>query len=126
MVRAVSRGLETLMKITYHGPIDAVELAETGQIVERGGTVDVPDELGLSLIEQSTFDTTPKTLLAAVGRDLDLAARMLRAELDGARRAEVVRPLEKLLKVDDPAELEQEPATTDSAPTTATTTTEEG
>lgn len=43
------------MRVTYTGPIDAVELPQTGAVVKRGGTVDVPDELGRSLIEQSCW-----------------------------------------------------------------------
>lgn len=95
------------MKVTYNGPYDAVELADTGQIIERGESAEVADELALRLVEQTSFDTDPKTLLAAVGKNTDLAARMLRAELDGELRASVVRPLEKLLKTDVPADLDE-------------------
>ena len=46
------------MRITYDGPFDAVEIAPTGQIVERGKSVDVPDEIGKSLCEQDTWTET--------------------------------------------------------------------
>lgn len=95
------------MKVTYNGPYDAVEVAESGQIVERGQTVDMPDELAARLIEQSSWDVSARDVLAHVGKDEDRAATMLRAELDGARRKAVVRPLEKLLGVDEPAELDE-------------------
>lgn len=101
------------MKVTYNGPCDAIELADTGQIIERGQSVEVDDELGFRLVEQSSFDTDPKTVLAFAGEDPDSAARMLRAELDGARRLKVVRPLEKLLKVDEPASLDDNPPPAD-------------
>lgn len=48
------------MKITYDGPFDAVEIAETGQVVEHGRTVEVPDELGKRLCEQDIW-SEPKT-----------------------------------------------------------------
>lgn len=42
------------MKITYVGPFtDGVEIAATGQVVAKGGTVEVADELGAALCEQS-------------------------------------------------------------------------
>ena len=43
------------MRVRYIGPCcdgDGVEIAATGQTVVRGGTVDVADELGLSLCDQ--------------------------------------------------------------------------
>jgi hypothetical protein len=50
------------MKITYDGPIDAVEIAETGQVVERGHSVEVPDELGKRLCEQDIWSETKRTV----------------------------------------------------------------
>lgn len=32
-------------RVTYIGPLDAVEIAATGQIVKRGQTVDVPVDI---------------------------------------------------------------------------------
>jgi hypothetical protein len=93
------------MKITYNGPYDAVEIAENGQIVERGETADVPDELAARLIEQSSWDANAKDVLTFVGKDADRAAVMLRAEQDGARRKAVLGPLAKLLDVDEPSAL---------------------
>lgn len=44
------------MRVTYTGPIDAVELPQTGAVVKRGDTVDVPDSLGQSLVQQSCWE----------------------------------------------------------------------
>lgn len=44
------------MRVTYTGPIDAVELPQTGAVVKRGDSVDVPDDLGRSLVEQSCWE----------------------------------------------------------------------
>lgn len=44
------------MRVTYIGPSDAVELPQTGAVVKRGETVDVPDELGRSLVEQYCWE----------------------------------------------------------------------
>jgi hypothetical protein len=41
------------VKIKYIGGFPEVEIADTGQIVEQGKTVEVDDDLGKSLIEQS-------------------------------------------------------------------------
>ncbi len=41
------------MEVTYIGPLDAVEIASTGQIVERDETVDVSAEIGAGLLEQT-------------------------------------------------------------------------
>lgn len=92
------------MKVTYNGPYDAVEVAENGQIVERGQTADMPDDLAARLIEQQSWDASSKDVLAHVGKDEERAAVMLRAELDGAQRKTVLRPLEKLLGVDQTTE----------------------
>ena len=43
------------MKIRYRGPHDQVEIAATGQIVDRGGTVDVDDEIAAALCEQDCW-----------------------------------------------------------------------
>lgn len=40
------------MNIRYVGPYDVVEIAATGQVCDRGGTVDVDDELAERLLEQ--------------------------------------------------------------------------
>jgi hypothetical protein len=44
------------VRVTYTGPIDAVELPQTGAVVKRGESVDVPDDLGKSLIQQSCWE----------------------------------------------------------------------
>jgi len=41
-----------MMRVVYPGPIDAVEIAATGQIVRCGETVEVPDDIGKSLVSQ--------------------------------------------------------------------------
>lgn len=43
------------MQVKYDGPHEAVEIAETGQIAARGGTVEVSDDLGRRLCEQATW-----------------------------------------------------------------------
>jgi hypothetical protein len=43
------------MKVTYSGPHDAVEIAATGQTCKNGASVEVPDELGKSLIQQADW-----------------------------------------------------------------------
>ena len=56
------------MLLTYTGPLDGVELPTLGVAVDRGGTVEVPDELGAALLEQACWDkatTTSKTTKAA-------------------------------------------------------------
>ena len=40
------------MRVTYQGPFDAVEIAATGQIAKQGQPVDVPKDVGESLVEQ--------------------------------------------------------------------------
>jgi hypothetical protein len=50
------------MKVTYNGPIDAVEIAATGQVVERGQTVEVPDDLGKSLCEQDIWSEAKRAV----------------------------------------------------------------
>ena len=42
------------MKVTYQGPFDAEQIAETGQVVERGGSVEVPKEIAESLLSQGS------------------------------------------------------------------------
>lgn len=49
------------MKIKYVGPSAEVEIAATGQSVERGGSVDVPDDIGKSLCEQDTWEADKAT-----------------------------------------------------------------
>jgi len=41
------------VKLTYTGPYDEVEIPSAGVVCKRGETVDVPDELGKSLLEQA-------------------------------------------------------------------------
>lgn len=44
------------MKVRYVGPFDAVEIAETGQVVEQNHQVEVTTELGRSLCQQATWE----------------------------------------------------------------------
>lgn len=44
------------MKVKYTGPSAEVEIAATGDVVERGNTVEVSDELGKSLCEQDIWE----------------------------------------------------------------------
>ncbi|GEM_PF-3930669 len=43
------------MKIRYVGPHSVVEIAATGQTVERGGTVDVDDDVAEALCLQDCW-----------------------------------------------------------------------
>jgi len=43
------------MKVKYVGPFDGVEIAETGQVVGNGESVEVDDELGRRLVEQACW-----------------------------------------------------------------------
>lgn len=42
-------------RITYTGPHDEVEIPSAGVVCKRGESVDVPDELGVSLLSQPTW-----------------------------------------------------------------------
>jgi len=44
------------MRIVYTGPIDAVDIAETGLTAPRGQAVEVPDELGERLCQQDCWE----------------------------------------------------------------------
>lgn len=49
--------------VVYQGPIDAVEIAETGQVATRGVPIDVRDDVAANLVAQGTewpFDATGK------------------------------------------------------------------
>jgi hypothetical protein len=46
------------MKITYTGPSEDLDIGVA--YVERGGTVDVPDEIAASLIESGDFIAAKK------------------------------------------------------------------
>lgn len=83
------------MRITYHGPHDGVELAAlTNVVVARGQTIEVDDELGASLIEQSCWDAEAGDVAAWVGDDQERAARLLVAETNGANRADLIARLD--------------------------------
>ena len=43
------------MRATYVGPLDAVEIAATGDVVERGKSVEVDRELAEALAAQSDW-----------------------------------------------------------------------
>lgn len=52
-----------MKKLRYVGPSDEVQIAATGQIVQRGHQVEVEDdELAKALLEQDVWErvTTPK------------------------------------------------------------------
>lgn len=52
------------MRVIYDGPLDGVELAVPGErgtlTVWRGDAIEVPDEVGLSLIEQDIWSKAPE------------------------------------------------------------------
>lgn len=51
-----------MKSIVYQGPIDAVEIAATGQVAVRGVPVDVRDDIADNLIEQGwKLASKPKT-----------------------------------------------------------------
>ncbi len=89
------------MFVVYSGPTDAVEVPAANCIAVRGEPIEVPDDVGASLIEQGTWDAEPKVVLALVGKDQGRAKHFLQCERDGAQRPEV---LEKLLKIAEPPE----------------------
>ncbi len=43
------------MKLKYQGPFASVQIAATGQTVERGETIDVPAAVGRELAKQDTW-----------------------------------------------------------------------
>lgn len=48
------------MKVTYHGPLDEVEIPSLGAVVKRGEAFDADDEVGKSLLEQpDNFKAAP-------------------------------------------------------------------
>ena len=53
------------MQVVYTGPIDAVEIAELGLIAQRGKAVEVPDEFGERLCEQSCWEQPSARTLRA-------------------------------------------------------------
>lgn len=58
------------MKVTYPGPLEAVILAATDQIVERGKSIEVDADLGADLIAQGwTPAKTPKSASAAQSKE---------------------------------------------------------
>jgi hypothetical protein len=48
------------MRVTYQGPFDSLEVPDAGVVVERGQTVEIPDELAQALIARGDF-TEEKT-----------------------------------------------------------------
>lgn len=46
------------MRVTYHGPFEAVVIGETGQTVKNGETVEVPAPVGRALAEQDSWTVT--------------------------------------------------------------------
>ena len=48
------------MKIVYEGPLEAVEIADTGQIAERGTPIDVASDLAGRLLEQADWSKAAK------------------------------------------------------------------
>lgn len=88
----------------------AVEIVATGQEVEGGETVDVPDDVGGSLAEQvdawETVDgpsrPTVDEVLADVGDDPDRARQALAVERDsGKPRKSLVSRLEEIAATDE-------------------------
>lgn len=59
----------SLVRIAYVGPFDAVEIAETAQVVERGGTVEVTEDLALRLLDQPSNWSRPKPAKNTKGND---------------------------------------------------------
>lgn len=58
------------MKVTYPGPLEAVVLAATDQLVARGQSVEVDAVLGADLVAQGwTPAKTPKAVKAATSEE---------------------------------------------------------
>lgn len=99
------------MLVVYNGPIDAVEVPAANCIAVRGEPVEVPAEVGASLIEQGTWDADAKVVLAIVGKDRDRAKRFLQFERDGAQRPEVLEKLEKIAEPPEKPQADAKPET---------------
>ncbi|GAB3429830.1 hypothetical protein [Actinophytocola sediminis] len=98
------------MRVTYTGPFDGVEIAALGVVVERGKSVEVDDDIGVTLLDQAGWDAEPAVIAAWVGHDPERAARLLTAEKNGAQRADLIARLE--LIVDPPTDLDVPPTGT--------------
>lgn len=58
------------MRVTYEGPLDAVELPDLVEVVvKRGQTIEVSDKLGARLIEQSCWDEAKATTKATTKKE---------------------------------------------------------
>lgn len=73
------------MHVTYDGPHDGVNVLALNQKVERGETVEVPDDLGAQLLDQGWLPGSGKAptvagILEAVGSDPVAAADALASE----------------------------------------------
>lgn len=56
-----------MLRITYVGPFEAVEIADSGQVVEFGEEVEVEDELALRLLEQDVWESEDPAVEALQG-----------------------------------------------------------
>lgn len=45
------------MRVTYVGPHDAVEIPVLGVAVQRGDSIEVPNEIGHELVKQASWET---------------------------------------------------------------------
>lgn len=94
------------MKVVYIGMFPEVEIGPTGQTAVKGEAVEVPDNIGKSLIQQEdnwravggegAVDDTVKGILASVGDDAEKAAVALDAERAGRNRKSLVEALEAI------------------------------
>lgn len=48
------------MKLKYVGPFPSVEIAATGQVAERGKTIEVDDTLAKTLLKQDVWEKATK------------------------------------------------------------------
>jgi hypothetical protein len=56
------------VKVKYVGPHDEVEVPLANVTCKRGDSVDVPDDVGLELIKQDSWDAAP-TRVSAKSKD---------------------------------------------------------
>lgn len=94
--------------VTYRGPHAAVEIVEADLVVERGDSVEVPDELAERLLQQEDAwsagdrDDTVKAVKARVGDDAEVARAELAIEQTREHpRISLVKHLEGVIEVAD-------------------------
>lgn len=84
------------MRLTYPGPHAAVDVPTLGLRVERGAQVEVPDDVGASLVEQGWHAeasalasmTVAELREVAAERDVELDSKATKSEIIAALAAD--------------------------------------